>query len=111
VPLMAQMAALQLALGGRPGVMKGERRDEPVAAGLLPAERRGVPHVGAPVIEFRKAGKPPAMQPGNRKRCFMTFAGSGPEHDARRRRPKSAMLISGHKTESVFERYNISDDK
>jgi hypothetical protein len=33
-----------------------------------------------------------------------------PEYDPQRRHPKICMMLTGHKTPSIFERYNIIDE-
>jgi integrase len=73
---------------------------------------RGVPKVGAPVTEFRKAWdaacraaeKPEALFHDFRRTAVRNMIRAGVDR-------KVAMLISGHKTESIFERYNITDER
>jgi integrase len=73
---------------------------------------RGVPNEGAPVIEFRKAWKvaceaakkPDALFHDFRRTAVRNMIRAGVDR-------KVAMLISGHKTESIFERYNITDER
>jgi integrase len=73
---------------------------------------RGIPTPGVQVTEFRKtwraardlAGKPDALFHDFRRTAVRNMVRAGVSR-------KVAMLISGHKTESVFERYNITDDQ
>jgi len=72
---------------------------------------RGVPKRGVVVTQFRKtwkaacdsAGKPDALFHDFRRTAVRNMIRTGVSR-------KIAMLLSGHKTESVFERYNITDD-
>jgi hypothetical protein len=68
---------------------------------------RGVPKAGVPVTEFRK----PASRLKNQTLFSMTFAGRRSEHGASRRRPEGRDADLRPKTESIFERYNITDDR
>jgi integrase len=73
---------------------------------------KGVKQTGEPVQDFRKAWKAACESPGVAGRLF---------HDLRRTAARNlrragvseevAMLITGHKTTSVFKRYNITDDR
>jgi integrase len=73
---------------------------------------RGVPNEGAPIMEFRKAWKiaceaakkPDALFHDFRRTAVRNMIRAGVDR-------KVAMLISGHKTESIFERYNITDER
>lgn len=75
-------------------------------------KQRGVPKAGAPVKEFRKAWKaaceaakkPEALFHDFRRTAVRNMIRAGVDR-------KVAMMISGHKTESVFNRYNITDDR
>ena len=73
---------------------------------------RGVPKAGAPVKEFRKAWKPACEAAEKPEALFHDFRRTAVRNMIRAGVDrKVAMLISGHKTESVFERYNITDDR
>jgi integrase len=73
---------------------------------------KGVKQTGEPVQDFRKAWKAACESAGVDGRLF---------HDLRRTAARNlrragvseevAMLITGHKTTSVFKRYNITDDR
>jgi integrase len=73
---------------------------------------RGEPKPGAPVKQFSKAwksaceaaGKPEALFHDFRRTAVRNMIRAGVDR-------KIAMMISGHKTESVFNRYNITDDR
>ncbi len=73
---------------------------------------RGVPESGAAVKEFRKtwkvacdaAEKPDALFHDFRRTAVRNMIRAGVDR-------KVAMMISGHKTESVFNRYNITDER
>jgi len=75
-------------------------------------KQRGVPKSGAPVKEFRKAWKaaceaakkPDALFHDFRRTAVRNMIRTGVDR-------KVSMMISGHKTESVFNRYNITDDR
>ena len=72
---------------------------------------RGVPNCGAPVTEFRKTWKTACDAAGKPDALFHDFRRTAVRNMVRAGVPrKVAMLISGHKTESVFERYNITDE-
>lgn len=72
---------------------------------------RGVPKQGVPVMEFRKTWKAACDTAGKPDALFHDFRRTAVRNMVRAGVPrKVAMLISGHKTESVFERYNITDD-
>jgi integrase len=72
---------------------------------------RGVPKCGVPVTEFRKTWKAASDEAGKPDALFHDFRRTAVRNMIRAGVPrKIAMLLSGHKTESVFERYNISDD-
>ena len=71
----------------------------------------GVPKTGAPVKEFRKSWKAACEAAGKPEALFHDFRRTAVRNMNRAGVPrKVAMMLSGHKTESVFERYNITDD-
>src|SRR5213592_12004 len=71
----------------------------------------GIPKTGAPVKEFRKAWKPACEAAAKPEALFHDFRRTAVRNMTRAGVPrKVAMMLSGHKTESVFERYNITDD-
>ncbi len=73
---------------------------------------RGVPNRGVAVAEFRKSWKAACLAAGKPDALFHDFRRTAVRNMVRAGVPrKVAMLISGHKTESVFERYNITDDQ
>jgi integrase len=72
---------------------------------------RGVPKTGAPVAEFRKTWKAACELANKPDALFHDFRRTAVRNMIRAGVPrKIAMMLSGHKTESVFERYNITDD-
>jgi integrase len=91
---------------------KGEKGETVLSPLVFFREKgRGVPKSGVPVTEFRKswkasceaAGKPGALFHDFRRTAVRNMIRAGVSR-------RVAMLISSHKTESVFERYNITDD-
>jgi integrase len=73
---------------------------------------RGVPNRGVPISEFRKSWKAACLATDKPDALFHDFRRTAVRNMIRAGVPrKVAMLISGHKTESVFERYNITDDQ
>ena len=78
MPLMAQMVALQLALGRKARRYEGENGETNLSPLVFFRQKgRGVPHAGAPVIEFRKAWKAACDAAGKPEALF---------HDFRRKR-------------------------
>lgn len=66
---------------------------------------------GRPLLEFRKTWRTACAAAGLRGRLFHDFRRTGVRNLIQAGVPRSvAMAISGHKTESVFERYNITSD-
>jgi integrase len=73
---------------------------------------RGVPKAGAPVKQFRKAWKEACEAAEKLDALFHDFRRTAVRNMIRAGVDrKVAMMISGHKTESVFNRYNITDDR
>ncbi|HYK91158.1 MAG TPA: site-specific integrase [Acidobacteriota bacterium] len=73
---------------------------------------RGVPKAGVPVTEFRKSWKAACIAAEKPEALFHDFRRTAVRNMLRGGvGRKQAMEISGHKTESIFERYNISDDR
>src|SRR5262249_49387812 len=63
------------------------------------------------IYEFRKTWRKACREAGVTGRLFHDFRRTAVRNLVRARVPrKVAMLISGHRTEGVFERYNITDD-
>lgn len=72
---------------------------------------RGVVKSGIQISEFRKTWKAACIKTDKPDALFHDFRRTAIRNMVRAGVPrKVAMLISGHKTESVFERYNITDD-
>jgi integrase len=73
---------------------------------------RGVPEAGAPVREFRKSWKAACEAAGLQGRLFHDFRRTAARNMRRAGVPEEiAMKITGHKTTSMFRRYNITDDR
>jgi integrase len=73
---------------------------------------RGVPKAGAPVSQFRKSWKVACESADKPDALFHDFRRTAVRNMIRAGVPRRiAMMLSGHKTESVFERYNITDDQ
>lgn len=73
---------------------------------------RGVPEAGAPVKEFRKSWKAACEAAGLQGRLFYDFRRTAARNMRRVGVPEEiAMKITGHKTTSMFRRYNITDDR
>jgi len=73
---------------------------------------RGVLEAGAPVKEFRKSWKAACEAAGLQGRLFHDFRRTAARNMRRAGVPEEiAMKITGHKTTSMFRRYNITDDR
>ena len=69
-------------------------------------------HEGAPIGDFRKSWKTACKLAGVQEKLFYDLRRSGVRDMIRSGTPQSvAMSISGHKTSSMFQRYNITDDR
>ena len=73
---------------------------------------RGVPKAGVPVKEFRKAWAAACEAAGLPGRYFHDFRRTAARNMRRAGVSEEvAMRITGHKTSSMFKRYNITDDR
>jgi integrase len=72
---------------------------------------RGVPGAWAPILEFRKAWKSACEAAGVPHKLFHDFRRTAARNLRRAGVSEEvAMLITGHKSTSMFRRYNITDE-
>jgi integrase len=104
IPLQGELADI---IERRKGARQYKRADETVALSPYVFHRNG-----EPVGDFRKAWATARKEAGLSGRVFHDFRRTAVRNMVRAGVPETvAMAISGHKTRSVFDRYNITSER